>query len=66
MIRLADLKCSGYGFLEEILVALHRAGARLVEVPIQFECRLAGRSKLGVSDVLGVFQVVHSLAWRRK
>ncbi len=65
-IKLSQLTCTGYGFLEEILVALHRSGAHLNEVPIQFECRLNGQSKLSLSDVVGVFKVVHTLAWRRE
>lgn len=60
-----QLTCPGYGFLEEILVALHRRGARLAEVPIQFETRLSGQSKLSLGDALGALKVIHGLAWRR-
>lgn len=64
-IDLSRLSCPGYGFLEEILVNLYRNGARLVEIPIQFEARLGGHSKLGIGDALGALQVIHRLAWRR-
>ncbi len=64
-IDLSRLTCPGYGFLEELLVALHRQGARLTEVPIQFSSRSNGRSKLGLRDALGVFGVIHRLAFRR-
>lgn len=62
-IELQSLRCDGYGFLEEILVALHRQGTRLVEVPILFEPRTHGHSKLGWNDIVGVIRVVHRLAW---
>lgn len=56
------LVCTGYGFLEELLVTLHRAGGKITEVPIQFAPRASGQSKLGLGDVLGVLQVIHRLA----
>ena len=60
------LVCPGYGFLEEILVSLHRQGAQLVEVPIEFHSRRQGRSKLGLSDAWGALAVIHRLAWSRR
>lgn len=65
-VDLDSLHCGGYGFLEEILVALHRGGAKLVEVPIRFEARFSGHSKLGLSDIFGVLKVIHSTALRRR
>ncbi len=59
------LVCPGYGFLEEILVALHRRGAQLCEIPIEFRARSSGHSKLGISDAWGAMAVIHRLAWRR-
>ncbi|MCA9133162.1 MAG: hypothetical protein KDA45_08405, partial [Planctomycetales bacterium] len=59
------LTCRGYGFLEEILVALFRQGARLTEVPIHFRTRARGSSKLGLGDALGAISVIHRLALRR-
>ena len=64
-IDLAKLTCNGYGFLEEILVALHRSGAQLAEVPIQFETRMTGKSKLSFSDIVGALSVIHKMAFRR-
>lgn len=64
-IYLNGLVCTGYGFLEELLVHLHRSGARMVEVPIQFDQRAFGRSKLGLGDALGVLRIVHTLARSR-
>jgi dolichol-phosphate mannosyltransferase len=59
------LTCTGYGFLEELLVHLHRAGARFIEVPIEFEERSSGQSKLSVSDALGALVVIFRLRSRR-
>ncbi len=63
-LDLSKLTCKGYGFLEEILVALKRYNARFGEVPIQFDCRHAGQSKLSWKDAAGAFQVIHSLIFR--
>jgi dolichol-phosphate mannosyltransferase len=60
----ARLTCPGYGFLEEILVALHRSGAKLIELPIEFHARSQGHSKLGLSDAWGAISVIHRLAMR--
>ncbi len=64
-LELERLTCPGYGFLEELLVALHRDGARLVEVPIEFRERAGGHSKLGWSDAWGAVRVIHRLAFSR-
>ena len=56
------LVCTGYGFLEELLVHLHRAGGKITEVPIQFCPRASGQSKLGLGDAIGVLYVIHQLA----
>ena len=64
-LDLESLTCSGYGFLEELLVALHRRGVRFCEFPIVFTARTKGRSKLGVPDALGAIRVIHRLALRR-
>ncbi len=62
-LDLQRLTCPGYGFLEELLVALHRDGARLVEVPIEFRERAGGHSKLGWNDAWGAVRVIHRLAF---
>ncbi|GAB5401920.1 MAG: polyprenol monophosphomannose synthase [Aureliella sp.] len=61
----SQLNCPGYGFLEEILVALKDAGCQFTEVPIQFELRNAGQSKLSWRDAAGAIRVIHQLALRR-
>lgn len=60
-VDLAQLTCSGYGFLEEILVALKRSGSRFCEVPIWFDARTLGHSKLSFSDACGAIKVIHRL-----
>lgn len=63
-LDLDHLTCAGYGFLEELLVHLHRQGARFVEVPIVFEERLSGRSKLSLQDAVGALGVIFRLRSR--
>ncbi len=65
-IDLSQLNCPGYGFLEELLVALHRSGARIAEYPIEFRARSGGHSKLGLSDAWGAMRVIHKLAFSRR
>lgn len=60
-LDLTQLTCNGYGFLEEILVHLHRAGCRLQDVPITFEPRSLGQSKLSIQDAAGAIRVIHRL-----
>jgi dolichol-phosphate mannosyltransferase len=61
-LELPQLRCNGYGFLEEILVHLRGRGARFVEVPITYHARGAGSSKLSFSDAWGAIAVIHRLA----
>jgi dolichol-phosphate mannosyltransferase len=42
----------GYTFLEEMLWGVHRAGGRIVEVPITFTNRERGSSKAGIRESL--------------
>ena len=52
-IDLDNIRSAGYSYLEEILWHLHHAGARMVEVPITFRERRAGRSKINASEAIG-------------
>jgi dolichol-phosphate mannosyltransferase len=51
-IHLDRIRSSGYSYLEEILWHLHRSGATLVEVPITFQERRAGRSKVSAREAV--------------
>jgi glycosyltransferase involved in cell wall biosynthesis len=46
-----DIQFSGYSFLEEMVWRVHRAGFRIGEVPIVFETRHAGISKIDRSEI---------------
>lgn len=53
MLRKLDLnalKETGYGFLEEILAHLLKAGARVSEVPIVYQERRLGESKISLKE----------------
>ncbi len=45
------IRSSGYSFLEELAWRVHRCGFRIVEVPIVFEQRSAGVSKIDSSEI---------------
>jgi dolichol-phosphate mannosyltransferase len=45
-VRLRDANASGYGFQVEMTWWSHRRGAKIVQVPIIFRERVAGRSKM--------------------
>lgn len=60
-----ELSSRGYGYLEEILWRLHRAGLGIVEVPITFRQRQQGRSKLGLRQVLAAARDLVWLPLRR-
>lgn len=45
------VRSSGYSFLEEMLHRVHRAGFRIVEVPILFHDRTLGISKINRSEI---------------
>jgi dolichol-phosphate mannosyltransferase len=45
------VRSSGYSFLEEMAWRVHRCGFRIAEVPIVFEQRSAGESKIDSSEI---------------
>ena len=45
------IRSSGYSFLEELAWRIHRRGLRIAEVPIVFEQRTAGVSKIDSSEI---------------
>jgi len=58
-VGIENLHSKGYSFLEEILVQLHRQGATMVEVPITFTDRQAGKSKLTTTEAIrSAWQIV--------
>jgi dolichol-phosphate mannosyltransferase len=61
-IDLNTIRAAGYAYLEEILWHLHRAGARMVDVPITFRERRAGRSKINAKEAVSKLQTLCRLA----
>ena len=57
-IRLREANASGYGFQIETTWWAHRRGARIVQVPITFRERVAGKSKMSGSIVREALLVV--------
>ncbi len=51
-IDIGGIRSSGYAFLEEMVSRVHSEGFRIVEVPILFEDRRAGASKIDRSEIL--------------
>jgi dolichol-phosphate mannosyltransferase len=54
----ANLKAGGYGFQIEGAWKARRTGARIVEVPIRFEDREAGESKMSKGIVVEALKLV--------
>ena len=64
-LPLAAIFSSGYSFLIETLYLIERGGWRVVEVPIQFYDRTAGRSKVSRSEIAKAMYTVARLSGRR-
>jgi dolichol-phosphate mannosyltransferase len=60
--RLGEATTSGYAFHEELLWLVHRAGGRIVEVPMTFRDRTRGASKAGPREILRASGDLLSLA----
>lgn len=63
-IRLRDMDVNGYGFQVETTWWAHRRGARIVQVPITFRERTAGRSKMSGAIVREAMVRVLTLRWK--
>ena len=62
---LDDIKASGYSFLIEMLYRVQRCGWRVSEVPIVFENRRLGASKVSRGEIIKALGTVLRLAWVR-
>lgn len=57
-IDLDQLECPGYAYLEEILIRLKSTGVSFAEVPITFQNRAAGNSKVSMRELgSSLFQI---------
>lgn len=60
-INLDDIKSSGYAFQEEMLFRVQKNQNNIVEVPVIFEDRKKGRSKLSSKDIFEFFKLMIKL-----
>lgn len=65
-IDLATVLAEGYSFQVEMLVRVLRSGGHVAEIPIIFEERRHGRSKISRTEVLLAIQTVLRLAVERR
>jgi len=68
VMRRVDLEgvvARGYAFQEEIAWRVQLAGARIAEVPIIFEDRRLGRTKMSWREAVGLFTTILRLRWRK-
>lgn len=64
-IDIWSLRVRGYSFLMEALFRAWVAGLKVIEIPIVFRDRTAGRSKLSRKIILEAFFVALRLGWTR-
>lgn len=64
-IDLDGIRSNGYSFLIEMLFLCQQMGASVGEVPIIFEDRRAGRSKISQGEIVKAWQTVARLGARR-
>lgn len=64
-LELTALRSDGYAMLEELLLALHRSGAKFSEIPITFHERQLGHSKLTPSETLRSVRSLLRMMFRR-
>ena len=62
-VDLDEIKASGYSFLIEMLYRVQRRGWQVGEVPIIFENRQLGTSKISRDEILKAMGTVVRLAW---
>lgn len=63
-LDLVKIDCRGHAYLEQILVHLRRAGCTFAEHPITFHQRLAGHSKITLSELFRSLREIICLAVR--
>ncbi len=64
-IDLDEIRSNGYSFLIEMLFLCQQMGASVGEIPIIFEDRRAGRSKISQAEIGKAWQTVARLSGRR-
>lgn len=64
-VSLDQVRSQGYSFFEEILWHLRHAGASFVEVPIVFQDRERGKSKINLQEVITAVKIISTLAFSK-
>lgn len=64
-LPLDSIFSNGYSFLIEMLFLVQRAGFKIGEVPITFEDRQHGKSKISEREIANALYTVLRLSWRR-
>jgi dolichol-phosphate mannosyltransferase len=64
-LRLEDLNLRGYGFQVEVVYQVESLGLCVKEIPIIFEERVAGRSKMSRNIVVEAFLHIARRRWER-
>ena len=64
-VHLDEIKASGYSFLIEMLHRVRRRGWQVGEVPIIFENRRLGTSKISQDEIARAMETVLRLGWAR-
>ena len=64
-VDLDHIVAKGYAFQEEIVWRMQLLGARIAEVPIVFEDRRRGTTKMSWREIAGLFFTVVRLRWRK-
>lgn len=64
-LPLGKIRSNGYSFLVEMLFLIQNAGFRIEEVPIVFEDRKAGKSKISRQEIYKAIHVILRLGLRR-
>jgi len=64
-VQLDEIKASGYSFLIEMLHRVRRRGWQIGEVPIVFENRRLGTSKISRNEITRAMGTVLRLGWAR-
>lgn len=65
-IPLQRIRNQGYGYLEEILYLAKQEGISIAEVPITFRDRVAGESKISVSEALNALKTLGKLGFQSR
>ena len=65
-IDLGEIVAKGYAFQEEMVYRFQLLDAQIGEVPILFENRRLGKTKMSLKEIAGLFTTVVQLRWRTR